>query len=61
MKKILLILVLIVGCSPAEDNSDIKYFQDKRTGICFAYTSWSSNMRTMTSVDCSKVEKYINN
>ena len=60
MKKLFLCLsILIIGCDPASDNSDIKYFKDKRTGICFAYSCWRCNQAKMATVDCDKVNEYL--
>ncbi len=55
---------MIAGCAPSGNVSDeavakgVKYFQDKRTGLCFAYWKGEDGM---TAVPCEKVTALIEN
>ncbi len=49
----------INGTSNNGDASDISYFKDERTGLCFAERGYIDTY-TMTCVPCDSVEKLIN-
>lgn len=41
---------------------NLAYFQDERTGICFAFTSASDSTSVVSglaTIDCEKVKKYL--
>jgi len=38
--------------------SNVRYFKDKRTGLCFAATG-KGNVGGLATVPCDKVEKYL--
>lgn len=72
MKKILTILILftLVSCSEqpkyiqgksqtgSNGNNDIRYFKDKRTGLCFAERG-NVDTYAFTCVPCDSVKKLI--
>ena len=74
MKKLILLFSVAIAISSCSVNSsgnididgtDIQYFKDSRTGLCFGAMASRKSFDTdatglgMTCVPCDKVEKYI--
>ena len=61
---LLLLTVALAGCirSPATDDTQksIHYMQDKRTGLCFAYTNGYCGV-VVAQVPCDKVQSLVEN
>lgn len=60
MRKIILISLLMVGCSAESAHKEIEYFKDKRTGLCFAeygnIGSITTDSYTITCVPCDSLK-----
>lgn len=62
---LLLLAIALTGCTPTSNGvsdeavtKNVKYFQDKRTHLCFAYWKGEDGM---TAVPCEKVTALIEN
>jgi len=57
-KLTILIFLLLTSCVKSEQIIDnIEYFQDKRTGVCFAWIY--NDAKSFTSVPCDSVKQFL--